>query len=134
VITIAANLSAQPSMTSLDVAMAQSRYALCDGLCDHRGLCGKTAMYPLCFKKIPLMLTGVDAEDWWPPGFQSSDLRLNTAFERGISVPERHTTTWIDGDGFSAIFETRRARSATKRAQSIATESGISVPERHTTT
>ncbi len=50
------------------------------------------------------------------PGFMSSDLRLNTAFEKWVSVPKRQTTTWIGGDGFSVIFETQRARRATKRA------------------
>jgi hypothetical protein len=47
---ISANLSARPSMNSSDGAMAQK----CDGLCDVLrvlgGLCGKTAMCPLCFK------------------------------------------------------------------------------------
>jgi hypothetical protein len=44
VVIISANLSARPSMGSRDGAMAQSRDAVCDGLCDHRDLCGKTAM------------------------------------------------------------------------------------------
>ena len=52
-----------------------------------------------------MVLSRADADDWWPPAFQSFDLRLNTAFERWVSVPTRQTTTWICGDGFNGFLK-----------------------------
>ncbi len=106
VIIISANLSARPSMSSIDGAMDQSRDALCDVLRVLGGLCGKTVMCPPCFKTRPRRLAlrhsrlGIAQPHWF-----ASEAGRNPTSASAVSTTSAHD------------FETRRTRRSTKTPQ-----------------